>query len=224
MIYSNLKHYNTGKILFFNFRKKRSTFVKSIIKKIYDENGQVKIIDLGGTDKFWSIYGYNFLKSHNVKITLVNLIKLEISNSEIFELVNQNIFKYKFPKNKYDLCFSNSVIEHVGGIDQIKKFSKIHTLYTKYYYCQTPNKYFIIEPHYMFPFFNFLPLSFKLFLVSNFKLGNISKTKNKDKAIREINSINLLSEKEMKSLFINTILIKEKFLFMNKSFIATNFK
>ena len=175
MIYNKPKHYNSGKILFFNFRKKRSYFIKKIISEIFKLKGSVNIIDLGGTESFWNIIDTEFLIVHKVKITLINLINYKIKNKKVFSQINQDFFECKFKNNSFDLSFSNSVIEHIGDTKKLISFCNLHKNLSKYYYLQTPNKYFFIEPHFMFPFFNFLPKIFQLFLISNFNIGNFEK-------------------------------------------------
>lgn len=223
MIYNNLKHYKTGKILFFNFRKKRSYLIKKIISKIYLLKGSVKIVDLGGTESYWNIVGDDFLNKNKVKITMINLINYRIKNKKIFSLINKDFFKYEFKNSSFDLSFSNSVIEHLGDESKISSFCNLHMNISKHYYLQTPNKYFFIEPHFMFPFFNFLPRVVQLFILSNFNIGNFKKN-DLDYAIKELDQIRMLSKKDLERYFPKGKIMNEKFFFMNKSFIVTDIK
>jgi len=60
---------------------------------------------------------------------------------------------------KYDLVFSNSVLEHVGGHAQRARFAdNVHALSTRHW-VQTPYRYFPVEPHWLSQGFQFLPLS-----------------------------------------------------------------
>ncbi len=56
-----------------------------------------------------------------------------------------------------DLVFSNSVLEHVGSLKNVEQFAAEHCRVGRRYYLQTPNRHFPLEPHYLFPFFQFLP-------------------------------------------------------------------
>lgn len=51
----------------------------------------------------------------------------------------------QFKEKEFDLVFSNSVIEHVGGFqDQMKAANEIRRV-GKNYFIQTPNKYFLFR-------------------------------------------------------------------------------
>ena len=87
---------------------------------------------------------------------------------------------------------------------------------------QTPNKYFFIEPHYLLPFFGYLPKSVKYWILTKTKLSRLKKWDEKF-AKQYLQEIRLISEKEMKTLFPTSKIYFEKFLGLNKSFTAHNF-
>jgi len=225
MIFNREKHFQTGQISIFNFRKKRALFIKEIIQFIFNENHKCNIIDLGGTEEFWNIIDSDFLYKNNVKITLINLEPYEIKNNQIFKMYHMNFFSLN-PKDfsDFDLSFSNSVIEHLENNENQKKFANLHKMIAKYYYCQSPNKYFPIEPHFMFPYFQFLPIKIKIFLMRNFNLGNFSKMKSAQDCHSVLNEIKLLSYKELLHIFSRPYLYIEKFLALNKSYAVHNVK
>ena len=88
----------------------------------------------------------------------------------------------------------------------------------KHYYLQTPNRYFFIEPHFLFPLFQFLPLKVKTFLIKRFQLGYMSKAQTDEEAIQIANSVRLLTKKELEELFPDAEIKREKLLFFTKSF------
>ena len=120
----------------------------------------------------------------------------------------------------FDVVFSNSVIEHVGTYqDQIQMAKEVRRV-GKRYFVQTPNKYFPLEPHFLFPLFQFLPINIRVLLLQNFKLGWFSKTPDKVKAREIVESIRLLDKREFISLFPNAELYEEKIFGMTKSFVV----
>ena len=57
----------------------------------------------------------------------------------------------------YDFVYSNSLLEHVGGHVQRQKLAEsVHSLANRHW-IQTPYRYFPIEPHWVFPAFQWLP-------------------------------------------------------------------
>ena len=93
----------------------------------------------------------------------------------------------------------------------------------RYHYVQTPNKYFIIEPHYLLPYFQFIPKKVRFFILTKTKFSRFKKWSKKE-AQQYLDEIILLSKKDMKELFPSSKLTKEKFMGMTKSFVVHNFK
>jgi hypothetical protein len=87
----------------------------------------------------------------------------------------------------------------------------------KHYFIQTPNRYFPLEPHWLFPFFQFLPYSFQIFLTKNFSLGHYPKTRSFEKAKLRVDEVKLLNETEMELLFPQCKIYREDFFGLVKS-------
>lgn len=58
---------------------------------------------------------------------------------------------------EWPIVFSNSVIEHVGTHEDQQRFANEIRRVSDRYFVQTPNKWFVIEPHYGLPLIQFLP-------------------------------------------------------------------
>lgn len=82
------------------------------------------------------------------------------------------------------------------------------------------NAYFPIEPHFLFPYFQFLPVRVRVFLVRHFSLGWVDRTPDREAAGALVRSVRLLSASEMKKLFPQSTLYREKVLGLTKSFVA----
>lgn len=124
--------------------------------------------------------------------------------------------------NSFDIIFSNSVIEHVGNYKKQKAMANEIKRISKRYYIQTPNKFFSIEPHFLFPCFQFFPISFKAFLIRNFNLGWYKKERDKKKSFAIAKEIRLLSKKELIDLFPGCNIYEERLFGITKSFINCN--
>ena len=126
----------------------------------------------------------------------------------------------RFRDREFDVVFSNSVIEHVGDYaDQRRMADEIRRI-GKRYFLQTPNRHFPIEPHFLFPFFQFLPLCTQVWLVSHLSLGWHRKVIDRQEAVQMVASIRLLTRREMQELFPEATLVEEKFGGLTKSFIV----
>jgi hypothetical protein len=90
----------------------------------------------------------------------------------------------------------------------------------KRYFVQTPNRHFPIDPHFPFPFFQFLPASTRTYLLRALPLAWVGRIKDPIKAREVAQSVNLLSEEDVRALFPGCKLHHEKVLGMTKSFIA----
>jgi hypothetical protein len=195
------------------FREKRFDFFKSLLGKIKSD-GAIEILDVGGTETYWEYL--KFLPNEKVHITLLNLNLIPLRNNKFTSLKGDACDLSAFRDKQIDIVFSNSVIEHLFSRENQKKMADEIRRVGKNYYVQTPNRYFPIEPHWVFPLFQFLPFSIKVFLTRNFNFGS-PKAATKEEAVRRVREVKLLSKKEMEKLFPEAKIYKEKFLGLTKS-------
>lgn len=196
------------------FRKKRFKFFLDLLDNI-KSNQPVQILDIGGTEVYWE--RMNFINNDNVHITLLNLEKVDVKHKNFTgvkgDACNLNMYK----DNQFDVVYSNSVIEHLFSFENQKKMADETQRVGKYFFIQTPNFYFPIEPHWLFPFFQFLPLKTRVLLTKKFDLGHYKKCHTHEAAVERVEEVKLLTEKKMKNLFPKAKVYREKFLGMTKS-------
>jgi hypothetical protein len=203
-IAKKITNYESENSLAFKFRVKRAERIKSLIHECYNEYKQVSIIDIGGTKTYWNIIPREFLLNHKVHITIVNLPSSDPlpENDEIFVFRHGdgcNLFEFK--DYSFHIAHSNSVIEHVGNWENKVDFSKELQRVAKRYYLQTPNYWFPIEPHFMSPFFHWLPKAFRIKLLLHFNLGTHKKAVTYSEARMNIERCDLLTQKELSYLY-----------------------
>ncbi len=135
-------------------RKKRfEWFVEKIQLKPTD-----KILDVGGAESTWIGTGYE------KNVTLLNIGFPPLQNPD-FQYITCSACDMKDIKDKqFDVVFSNSVIEHVGKGNEQADFAKEVKRVSKRYWVQTPNKHFPLEPHFLFPFFQYFPEKLQLWV------------------------------------------------------------
>lgn len=202
------------------FREKRFRFFLSQLNKI--SAGQpIRILDIGGTELFWE--RMNFTNYPNVHVTLLNLEKEPTKLSNFTSIKGDACNLDSIKDKEFDIVFSNSVIEHLFNFENQQKMANEVIRTGKYFYIQTPNRYFPIEPHWMFPFFQFLPFGIRVLLTQHFNLGNYNKIPDRRTAIQQVNEVKLLTKKQMKRLFPGGKLYLEKFLGLNKSITLYHF-
>ena len=196
------------------FRRKRFAFFQSLLSHL---ERPVRILDVGGTETYWKMMELN--AGDQVFITLLNLSQNEVSLPNVTSIAGDA--RAILAKDaSFDVVFSNSVIEHVGTYQDRIQMAKEVRRVGKRYFVQTPNKYFPLEPHFLFPLFQFLPINIRVLLLQNFRLGWFSKTPDKAKAREIVESIRLLDKREFISLFPNAELYEEKIFGMTKSFVV----
>ncbi len=218
-------NYQSEKSFAFKLRKKRAHRIKSLILNCYNEHKWVNIIDVGGTKTYWNIIPSKFLLDNNVHITIVNLPSpnpLPDDNKTFSFVDGDGCNLSSFSDKSFHIYHSNSVIEHVGSWENMVSFSEEAKRVADSYYIQTPNYWFPIEPHFLTPFFHWLPKSIRIKLVMNFSLGWFRKAKTYNEAAGFVDDCNLLSKKDLKKLFSNALVQNEKFLLLNKSIILTS--
>ena len=206
-----------GKSLGNSFRQKRMLFFKS---KISELKKPISILDVGGNEEFWENAG--MVDNPDYQLTIANLDQFEPKYTNIISVIGDATNLSAYQDKQFDIAFSNSVIEHLYNEENQYKMAREMERVAKYYFVQTPNKYFIIEPHYLLPFFDFLPSKMKYFILTETKLSR-GKKWDKGFARQYIKEIILLSHSSFTKLFPTSRIWRERFLFMTKSFVAHNF-
>ena len=125
-----------------------------------------------------------------------------------------------FGDRSFDVCFSNSVIEHVGDARARADFAREVRRVSRRYWVQAPNRRFPLETHFVCLFLHWLPFQITRRLIRNFSLwGWLIKPSQVD-VDKALGTLTLLDEREMRELFPDATIIKERFLGMVKSLIA----
>lgn len=179
----------------------------------------LRILDIGGTLEYWTVRA-QYLPTSDVAITLFNTMA-EPAPPPFESVAGDARDLSRFQDREYDIAYSNSVIEHVGIFDDQKLMAHEVMRVASRYFIQTPSRYFPIEPHFLFPGFQFLPTHVKTWLVGSFNLGFYAhSTVPKDEARRHAQTIRLLTPRELRTLFPGCTLLRERFLGLTKSYTA----
>jgi len=209
--------YKSHQSLALKMRKKRFALFLAMLETIPKP---MTILDIGGTQLFWERMGFTDLSQ--TSITILNQELPVIRHPNFSGLVGDGTNLSSMPDKSFDVVFSNSVIEHVGDFNQQRSMAEEVQRVGHWYFLQTPNYYFPIEPHYLIPGFQWLPMKIKIWLHTHFDLGHMEKIEDPQEAKVQIEKIRLLKKAELKVLFPGANIYEEKVLGLTKSFIAYN--
>ncbi|MFD2261572.1 methyltransferase domain-containing protein [Lacibacterium aquatile] len=193
-----------------------------ILERIAADKSQIRILDLGGTLRYWSLLPPDTLERLDLSITLVNLPgSVPLASRPRFHLIEGDACNLiDHPDASFDLVHSNSVIEHVGDWARMQAFAgEVHRL-APHYFIQTPDWAFPVEPHFMTPFFHWLPRNARMQLVQRAALGHMRRARSATEAAQIIDDARLLSYRQMSILFPHARIERERFLGWPKSLIA----
>jgi SAM-dependent methyltransferase len=178
----------------------------------------VQVLDLGGEEVFWKQMG--LVDPSDIRVTLLNRYLDTASGAAFTPYLGDATAMPEFEDQSFEVVFSNSVIEHVGDWEAQGRMAEESMRVGKRYFIQTPNKYFPIEPHFLVPFFQFYPLSLRVWLLQRFHLGWYPAIPDRETAREHIRSHRLLDRRELVKLFPGCRIFEEKIFGLTKSYIA----
>jgi hypothetical protein len=186
------------------------------LAKQFPDLAEMSVIDLGGRVSSW--------EHALVRPKHVHIVNLEPESGGIPEWAEVDYgdacaLPPAILNRRYDLVFSNSVIEHVGGHERRLRLAEaVHTL-AEFHWVQTPYRYFPIEPHWVAPGMQFLPLAVRTAYAHRWPLGH-TPPKDRADALQSVLWVELLDRTQMRHYFPHSKLIVERFLGLTKSLTA----
>lgn len=211
-----LDEYNIHSIPYW-FRWRRFQY---FIRLLHSVHKPLHILDVGGTQEFWESMGFS---DEDVHITLYNLSATPATHLNFTSVTGDATDLSRYRNKEFDIVFSNSVIEHLFTWENQQKMAGEIRRVGKRFYVQTPNYFFPIEPHWMFPLFQFLPKAIRITLTQHFTLGHREKAGTKARAIKSVEEVKLLTCDKMKRLFPEAMMRREVFAGFTKSIVVYYF-
>lgn len=195
------------------FRERRLKLYQTVICP----TPQTTILDVGGCPWFWTGLGISS------KITVLNP---ENFSEEIkaeypaFDCIVGDGCNLSQASGSFDVGFSNSAIEHVGTFERQKAFAAEIRRVGKAIWVQTPAREFPIEPHFMAPFVHYFPRWLQRRIARWFTIWGLVTKPTSAQIENFLNELRLLTYQEMKELFPDCEIHREKTLGFTKSYVA----
>jgi hypothetical protein len=174
------------------------------------------ILDVGGTPFNWELAG---IRS---QLTLLNLSPPEGVEAlpANYRFVEGSGTQLEFADGAFDVAFSNSVIEHLASWERQRAFASEIRRAARGLWVQTPARGFPIEPHLITPFLHYLPLAWQRRLLRNFSVWGLIARPSREAVDDFLRQTRLLGYREMRELFPDCEIRRERFLGLTKSYVA----
>jgi SAM-dependent methyltransferase len=178
----------------------------------------VWVLDVGGTASFWD--HMRGLAGDDVNVVVLNLRAEDLEAADgVGTVAGDATDLSQYDDDAFDVVFSNSVIEHVGDLAAQRRMADEVRRTGRRYWVQTPNRWFPIEPHFLFPFFGVLPVPVRTWMIRHFDLGWRHKERDRVAARRVAESVRLLHRRELRARFPDAQVERERFLGFTKSWV-----
>jgi hypothetical protein len=182
----------------------------------FPDLAEMSVIDLGGRVSSWA--GAPVRPKH------VHVVNLERETGEVPSWAEVDYgdacdLPPAIRNRRYDLVFSNSVIEHVGGHERRLRLAETVRTLAESHWVQTPYRYFPIEPHWVAPGMQFLPAAARTSMAHRWPLAH-SRAADRAGALDAVLWVELLDRTQMRHYFPDSTLRAERFAGLTKSLIA----
>jgi hypothetical protein len=181
----------------------------------FPDIASMNVLDLGGTVTSWMRAPVRPAGVHVVNLLPEddgNLPWIRTSQGDACDL-------QPTARGHYDLVYSNSVLEHVGGHHQRERFAETVYAMAPAHWVQAPYRYFPVEPHWLFPGFQFLPPAARALVAMHWPLA-ARRPKDRVSALQSALGIELPTKSEMSLYFPGSEIRVERMLGLPKSLIA----
>jgi len=194
-------------LIFIHFRRRRmDRFLAA-----FTPSPKARVLDVGGTVQTWTSESEG-----EFPVTLINTRDYGAIEDSRFTSVKGDATNMPFADNAFEIVFSNSVIEHVGTWEKQQAFAREVRRVACKLWIQTPARSFPIEAHLLAPYIQYLPKSLQHRIVRWTLRGLLQ-----PEVVHEIvDEVRLLTHREMKQLFPDCLILKERVFGLTKSYVA----
>jgi hypothetical protein len=175
-----------------------------------------RILDVGGSLFNWE------LSPVRARVTLLNVLppRQRSRLPERFTLLTASGTDLPHGDRAFDIAFSNSVIEHLGSYERQARFAAELRRVGRRLWVQTPARSFFFEPHLLTPFIHWLPRAWQRRLLRHATVWGWLARPTPAQIDRFLRDTRLLGVSELRALFPDCEIRRERFLFLTKSYVA----
>ena len=180
-------------------------------------DGVDHVVDLGGTAAFWRDCPDDLRPR---RVTCVNLAGDPgriVLGASLITVLRGDATDPPIDPTEADLVVSNSVIEHVGDQAAVRRFAAVVRA-NPAYVVQTPNRWFVVEPHLALPLHFALPRRARIEVVRVWDRGPVRRTR--AAATARVDGIRLLDARVLARLFPEATVHRERGLGHTRSLVA----
>lgn len=192
----------------------------ALVRELFPDIEDMRVVDLGGRVDAWV---HSPVRPRHV--TVLNLFEPGESEDENLVPVTGDacdaaeVLGREVGHASFDLVFSNAVLEHVGGHANRQRFAASVRELAPRHWIQTPYRYFPLEPHWLFPGMQFLPLAARRRIAEAWPLSHSGRATDSE-ALSAVQWTDLVGLTEMRSYFPESVILHERAAGLTKSLIA----
>jgi len=179
---------------------------------------ETRVLDIGGTPDYWA------LLEPRPRLVLLNTprARAELEGASLW--VAGDGRRLPFGDGAFDVVFSNSVIEHVGDAASQQQFAREAARVGRSFWIQTPNRWFPVEQHLLTPLVHWMPRTWQRAIVPHFNLWQwlvrVTEDRRRFYVEHYLADVRLLSARELRDLFPEAKVIRERFCGVTKALVA----
>src|SRR5258706_11605345 len=185
-----------------------------MFKSAFPESDCASVVDLGGGWRYivWEDVGYSS------DVLVVNLDPGIASGT--YRLLPTDATATGLPDRSFDLAYSNSLIEHLGTLERQQTFAAEMFRLSDRVWCQTLNKWFPAEPHFLALFLHSLPTRWqKYWMFRWLSLWGWVVKPTREQFEEFHREVRLLTKGELRRLFPGCRILTERFFGLPKAYV-----
>lgn len=191
-----------------------------VFAALFPDLEQLRVVDLGGTVEWW-----RRAPIRPREVVVINLYEPGDSDTPGLRPVHGDACQARSALDEsgvdaaFDLVFSNSLLEHVGGhVNRVALAREVRALAPRHW-VQTPYRYFPVEPHWVFPMMQFLPVAMRTRVARDWPLSHTPSATSAE-ALEEVQWTELIGVTELRGYFPESKVVTERMAGLVKSIVA----